>query len=424
MSQGAEITTETGRVPTRTELRTERRRLNHQRLPLVLILAAIALMSVSPFGGSAYAGTITFTTDELLGKPTNTSITVNVVVPATTTVQYYYRYRPDGGSFGGPGSGQSDTVTLTTGASATPSEVTITGLTANTRYYYQMVYDGDGNVNDGTSYTRTEHTFHTARAPSSTFTFTVTSDGHDGNSPTASTTTAFTRILNELPDFNVDLGDTFMVDSATSQGAVNTNYLRVRGSTRMGLAGVSVPIFSTPGNHEQEEGWNLDEVCGVGSIQARKAFFPTPSPLDAPFYSANSDPLAAIDEGTYGNEYREDYFAWTWGDALFVVIDTFEYTSQNPYGNVAGEGSNDPKTGDQWNWTLGQTQYNWLRATLEGSTANTNSSSPTRWSGGCFTLMWIPVTYGAGPRQRPTSSGADTPATTLEPTISPPNVPA
>ncbi len=130
-----------------------------------------------------------------------------------------------------------------------------------------------------------------------------------------------------------------------------------------------MPIFSTPGNHEQEEGWNLDEAVGIGSIQARKAFFPTPSPLDGPFYSANSDPLSAIDEGTYGNEYREDYFAWTWGDALFMVIDTFEYTSQNPYGNVAGEGSNDPQTGDQWNWTLGQTQYNWLRDTLEASTA-------------------------------------------------------
>ena len=106
------------------------------------------------------------------------------------------------------------------------------------------------------------------------------------------------NILNELPDFNVDLGDTFMLDSATSQSAVNSAYLNVRASNRMGLAAVSVPIFSTPGNHEQEEGWNLDEAVGIGSIQARKAFFPTPSPLDGPFYSANSDPLSAIDEGT------------------------------------------------------------------------------------------------------------------------------
>jgi uncharacterized repeat protein (TIGR02543 family) len=331
----------------------------------VVVLAAILLLSgLAALGGSAQATTVSFYRPELLGKPTNDSITVNVVVPTSTTVQYYYRYRPDGGTYGGAGSGQSGTVTVTAGTSVVPSEVTITGLSADTKYYYQMIYDGDGSVSDGDSETGTEHSFHTARAAGDTFTFSVTSDGH-----AADTSAAFGRILTELPDFNVDLGDTFIVDSATSQSAVNTAYLAVRASNRMGGAGVSVPMFSTPGNHEQEEGWNLDEANGIGSIQARKAFIPTPSPLDAPFYSANSDPLSAIDEATYGNEYREDYFAWTWGDALFIVIDTFEYTSQNPYGNIANEGGNDPQTGDQWNWTLGQTQYNWLKSTLEGSTA-------------------------------------------------------
>ena len=31
---------------------------------------------------------------------------------------------------------------------------------------------------------------------------------------------------------------------------------------------------------------------------------------------------------TYGDKIREDYYAWTWGDALFVVIDVFQYTSR------------------------------------------------------------------------------------------------
>jgi len=38
---------------------------------------------------------------------------------------------------------------------------------------------------------------------------------------------------------------------------------------------------------------------------------------------------------------------------LFLVIDPFQYTMTNPYGAVAGEGSDDPASGDQWNWTLG-----------------------------------------------------------------------
>jgi phosphodiesterase/alkaline phosphatase D-like protein len=322
---------------------------------LILFAALVALMALMGPVGVARADTVTFTADELLGKPTNNSITINVV-PASN-IQYIYKYGTTSGNL----TQQTSPVSATGGQ---PSELTITGLNPDTKYYYQMVYDADGSVTDGDSETKTEHSFHTARAAGSTFSFAVTSDGHAAN-----TQNAFTRILNELPDFGLDLGDTFMLDNATSQSAVNNAYLAVRASNHMGIAGVSVPIFSTPGNHEQEEGWNLDEASGIGSIQARKAFFPTPSPVDGPFYSANSDPLAAIDEATYGNEYREDYFSWTWGDALFIVIDTFEYTAQNPYGNVAGEGSNDPQGGDQWNWTLGQTQYNWLKSTLEGSTA-------------------------------------------------------
>ena len=67
---------------------------------------------------------------------------------------------------------------------------------------------------------------------------------------------------------------------------------------------------------------------------------------------------------------REDYYAWTWGDALFVVIDAFQYTMNLPYaGGAAGEGSDDRSTGDQWSWTLGQQQYDWLTQTLENSHA-------------------------------------------------------
>ena len=106
---------------------------------------------------------------------------------------------------------------------------------------------------------------------------------------------------------------------------------------------------------------------GVASIQARKAYYPTPVPDG--FYTGNSDPLAAINEATYGDELREDYYAWEWGDALFVVIDEFQYTMELPYTPTAGEGNDDAATGDQWSWTLGAQQYTWLKETLENSTA-------------------------------------------------------
>ena len=37
---------------------------------------------------------------------------------------------------------------------------------------------------------------------------------------------------------------------------------------------------------------------------------------------------------------REDYYAWAWGDALFVVIDPFQYTMKQTFiGIPAGEDS-------------------------------------------------------------------------------------
>jgi hypothetical protein len=183
---------------------------------------------------------------------------------------------------------------------------------------------------------------------------------------------AMTNVANDQPDFHFDLGDTFMTDGLTGltlQADVNDAYLAQRNPLYMDRVGHSSPIFLASGNHENEEGWNLDDTYSIAqaSIQARKMYFPTP--VTDGFYSGNEDPLAAIEEATYGDELREDYYAWEWGDALFIVFDPFQYTMANPYGSFAGEGSDDPASGDRWNWTLGHDQYYWLKETLEGSTA-------------------------------------------------------
>ena len=355
----------TERTATSAHVVMDRRRPPRQRVCwrpsrtdvlIVAVLAAILLLSgLVALGGKAYANTVTFTAGELLGKPTDTSITINIV--PGSSIQYYYRY----GTTPGVYTGQTTPVNATGGQ---PSEVVISGLTADTEYYYQMVYDGDGSVTDGDFETRPEQTFHTARAAGDTFNFDVTADAHGGGA------TTWTNVFNELPDFDVDLGDTFSTDGATSQSQVNSTYLTQRGNTLIGKAGVSVPIFLSAGNHENEEGWNLDDTPfsqGVGNIQARKLFFPTPT--NGGFYTGNTDPLSYIDATTYGDQLREDYYAWTWGDALFVVIDPFQYTMNLPYTPAAGEGSDDPVTGDQWSWTLGKQQYDWLKQTLENSQA-------------------------------------------------------
>jgi len=298
---------------------------------------------------------ITFTGPELLGRPTNSSIVINVVPDAA--IELYYEY---GTTKGGPYPSQTSPSTATAGQ---PHETIINGLSANTRYYYRMQYRTSG----GSWLSRDEHTFHTQRTAGSTFTFTVTSDAHAQFG--ANLQQAMQNIKSDQPDFELDLGDIFMLDSKTTQTAVNDAYLAYRSTTYFGAFGHSAPIFLSSGNHENEEGWNLDDTFSIGqaSIQARKLYYPTP--ITDGFYTGNTDVLAAIDAGTYGDQYREDYYAWTWGDALFVVIDPFQYTMTNPYGSTAGEGSDDPASGDQWNWTLGQQQFNWLKQTLQNSSA-------------------------------------------------------
>jgi hypothetical protein len=182
------------------------------------------------------------------------------------------------------------------------------------------------------------------------------------------------NLIDDQPDFHIDLGDTFMVDDLISQEEVNDAYLVQRDPIFFGGIGHYAPIFLAIGNHEEEEGWNFDDQpfsAALGSVQARKAFFPTPIDQgEGGFYSGNTDILSDIDEIIYGDQYREDYYAWEWGDALFVVIDPYHYTMELPYDQgVAGEGYDDPFTGDQWSWTLGAQQFNWFKQTLENSTA-------------------------------------------------------
>ncbi len=70
---------------------------------IVVVLAAIVLLAgLVALRGHAYATTVTFTADSLLGKPTNNSITINIVPAAT--IQYYYGTGP---ADGGPYAGQS-----------------------------------------------------------------------------------------------------------------------------------------------------------------------------------------------------------------------------------------------------------------------------------------------------------------------------
>jgi hypothetical protein len=53
-----------------------------------------------------------------------------------------------------------------------------------------------------------------------------------------------------------------------------------------------------------------------------------------------------------------------------VVISPYWTTTTKPYTTTVGGGETDATgSGDRWDWTLGQTQFNWLKSTLQNSNA-------------------------------------------------------
>jgi 3',5'-cyclic AMP phosphodiesterase CpdA len=78
-----------------------------------------------------------------------------------------------------------------------------------------------------------------------------------------------------------------------------------------------------------------------------------------------------------GGSPFQDYYAFTWGDALFVVLNVSTYT---PTCHLLDF---DPGLPDDW--TLGQAQLDWLRRTL--------ASAQSKWK---FVLIHHPVGGNAG----------------------------
>ena len=91
-----------------------------------------------------------------------------------------------------------------------------------------------------------------------------------------------TNIANDNPDFEIDLGDTFAMDSVTTASAADAAYLTQR--QYFDLVGNSSSIFLAVGNHEQQEGWHLDDTGNPATSQpvigtnAMKRYYLNPVP--------------------------------------------------------------------------------------------------------------------------------------------------
>ncbi len=284
----------------------------------------------------------------VLGRPTNTSVTVSVL--SADGLEGYCEY--------GIASGDYSRKTGVLGFTADkPVDVVLDQLPPNKPCFYRFRYRKPGE--DAFTVSE-EQSFHTQRAPLSTFVFEIQGDSHPERQqqfdPTLYAQTLRAAAA-DRPDFYMTIGDDFSVDTLRTINAetVSGRYRLQR--PFLALVAQSSPLFLVNGNHEQAAECNLDGTANnvaVWAQTARNKFFPQPEP--GGFYTGDTTPVQFI--GLLG-----DYYAWTWGDALFVVIDPY-WHSPKPVDNVLGGGA---KTRDRWEVTLGDQQYTWLKKTLESS---------------------------------------------------------
>jgi predicted phosphodiesterase len=250
-------------------------------------------------------------------------------------------------------------------AASSPVEILLDNLAPNTAYFYRLQTRQPG---EAAFHPQPECTFHTQRLAGSTFTFALQGDSHPERSQ-MSDPALYVRTLQTAaaaqPDFYFCLGDDFSVDTlrALTADTVTGRYTLQR--PFLGLVARSAPLFLVNGNHEQASLFNYHQTgtphdIAVWAQTARNRFFPLPAPDT--FYTGNAESLPDI------GPLRDDY-AFTWGDALFVILDNYWHSPAQVDNPVGGGDNNGAKNRDWWDITLGDAQYQWLKKTLAESKA-------------------------------------------------------
>ena len=204
--------------------------------------------------------------DLILGRPTGDSAVLSVLCYAEREGQVAY----------GVAAGRLDSVTpLRRFAAGEPAEVALSGLPENSRVFYEFRSRRGG----AGEFERTpERSFHTARPPGASFTFTMQADPHlDFGVDTTVYRKSLANALAARTDFHVDLGDTFMTDKYLKFTDAAPQYLAQR--YYFGLVGHSAPVFLVLGNHDGEQparGGSGADSMAVWSNAMRKKYFPNP----------------------------------------------------------------------------------------------------------------------------------------------------
>jgi len=307
-------------------------------------------------------------------------------------------------------------------------ELPLSGLKSGTEYVYRVEYAAEG-APAAWAPAPTTGRFVTQRPRGTPFRFAIVADGHwtqgritRGGPRWWTGMQCLRQVVADAPfDFCIDLGDSpFPTKLAQPQDAVDS-YLKYR--ALMADVARTCAQYLVLGNHEQEAGFfqrgdgrNVDDGVNTKlapdeyhqrwATEARLLTIPNPTGSTypeggegAPGARSEADWVGAEGPWCAGpRDNLQNFYAFTWSDALFVVVDPFRCTA-------VGE-TRLPSRPEQW--TLGPTQLGWLERTLRESDA--------RWKflfshhlvgGGEISGDGYAVTHDGGSRAYGRGSAAD-----------------
>ena len=227
----------------------------------------------------------------------------------------------------------------------TPFNISLTPLDPDTAYKYQVFARVTGSE---TFKPVIKSTFRTQRTGKSPFSFAMISDSHITLDQPDRLKTLFETcrsIKTRNPDFLFMLGDN--IATFTSHGGPMIEerfgpalYYRLRSG--LGSLPESTPVFNVIGNWEGENGWHPEEYRAFAR-KARMAWMPGPLPETYP----------------EGGSKQGDYYGFTWGNTLNIVLNVTGYTlNEHTLGSKIGKADD---------WTLGENQKQWLYKQLSES---------------------------------------------------------
>jgi len=292
---------------------------------------------------------------ELLGRVTDHSITVALL--PLLKIDAYIEYGTS------PESYEYLTDLYLNNTPSEEIEILLDNLKPDTRYYYRLRYKKSRDV----TYSKgIERTFHTGKPKGANVKFAIMADEHLQDifkfpfkqEKLDLYQITLKNIESGCPDFFVSLGDfahTEWVNGRHARTAEEALQRYLDQRELIDSIGHSIPFYLCIGNHDGEQGWLCNQIndkkqqnLSTLSLNARRKSIPNPYP-DA-FHSGNRD--------YWPDGFRENYFAWENGDALFIILDPYFTTKEKP-----------SSAKDGWLWTIGKEQYDWLYSCLHRTDA-------------------------------------------------------